>query len=48
MLIRSQDKMFLVDISGIEFNIVGNKIKISKWVDHYRTIGVYSTQEKAM
>lgn len=48
MLIRSQDKKFLIDIQGIEIYIVGTEIRISRWVDHYDMLGEYSTKEKAM
>lgn len=48
MLIRSQDKKFLIDIQGIEIYIVGTEIRISRWVDHYDMLGEYSTKEKAL
>jgi hypothetical protein len=48
MLIRSQDKLHLVDCNGLEFYIVGNEIRVSRWVDHYLVLGKYDSQEDAI
>ena len=46
ILIRSQDKNYLIDIQGAEIFVVGTEIRISRWVDHYDTLGEYSTNKK--
>lgn len=48
MLIRSQDKLHLIDMNGIEIYIIGKEIRVTRWVDHYVTIAEYSTREKAI
>lgn len=48
MLIRSQDKKYLIDMNGLEIHACGREIRASRWVDHYDTIGEYSTEEKAI
>ena len=48
MFIRSQDKNYLIDMQGAEIFIVGTEIRMSRWVEHCNTLGIYSTKEKAL
>jgi hypothetical protein len=48
MLIRSQDKTYLIHMDGLEIFIFEKEIKVSRWVDHSYVIGAYSTREKAL
>lgn len=48
MLIRSQDKRYLIDMNGIEIYVVGKEVRASRWVDHYDVIGEYSAESKAI
>lgn len=48
MLIRSQDKLHLIDKNGIEVYIVGEEVRATRWVDHYIILGEYKTKEQAI